>query len=57
MGGAIGYGSVGRVVASNTIGPRFESSHRQNLYVEHLFTGNCIEKIKIKKKRLGMAHF
>ena len=24
-------GSVGRAVASNTRGPRFESSHRQNL--------------------------
>ena len=26
-------------------------------FVEHLFTVNCIEKTKIKKKRLGMAHF
>ena len=26
-----GCGSVGRVVASNTRGPRFESSHQQNL--------------------------
>ena len=28
----IGCGSVGRAVASDTRGPRFESSHRQTLY-------------------------
>ena len=28
-----GCGAVGRAVASETRGPRFESSHRQNLYV------------------------
>ena len=28
-----GCGAVGRAVASDTRGPRFESSHRQNLYV------------------------
>ena len=27
------------------------------IYIEHLFTVNCIEKTKIKKKRSGMAHF
>ena len=27
------------------------------IYVEHLFTVNCIEKTKIKKKRPGIAHF
>ena len=26
-----------------------------NIYIEHLFTVNCIEKTKIKKKRPGMA--
>ena len=26
------------------------------IYIEHLFTVNCIEKTKIKKKRPGMAH-
>ena len=26
------------------------------IYIEHLFLVNCIEKIKIKKKRPGMAH-
>ena len=51
-----GCGSVGRAVASNTRGPRFESSHQQ-IYIEHLFTINCIEKTKINKKRPGMAHF
>ena len=29
----------------------------KNLYNEHLFTVNCIEKTKIKKKRPVMAHF
>ena len=50
-----GCGSVGRAVASDTRGPRFKSSHWQN-YIEHLFTVNCIEKTKIRKKRPGMAH-
>ena len=27
------------------------------IYIEHLFTINCIENTKINKKRLGMAHF
>ena len=27
------------------------------LKIEHLFTVNCIEKTKIKKKRPGMANF
>ena len=27
------------------------------IYLEHLFTANCIEKTKIKKKRQGIAHF
>ena len=54
-----GCGSVGRAVASNTRGPQFKSSHRQNLYwtFVYLFTINCIEKTKINKKRLRMAHF
>ena len=51
-----GCGSVGRAVAFDTRGPRFDSSHRQN-FIEHLFIINCIEKTKIKKKRPGMAHF
>ena len=28
-----GCGTVGRAVASNTRGPRFKSSHQENLYV------------------------
>ena len=48
--------SVGGAVAFNTRGLRFDSSHRQN-FIEHLFIINCIEKTKINKKRLGMAHF
>ena len=51
-----GCGSVGRAVAFDTKGPRFDSSHRQN-FIEHLFIINCIEKTKINKKRPGMAHF
>ena len=45
----------GRAVASDTRDPRFKSSHRQT-FIEHLFTVNCVEKTKIKKKRPGMAH-
>ena len=37
-----GCGSVGRTVASDIRGPRFES----NFYTEHLLTVNCIEKRK-----------
>ena len=49
--------SVGRAVASDTRGPRFESSHWQIFISDiYLFTV-CIEKMKIKKKRPGMAHF
>ena len=42
-------GSVGRAVASNTRGLRFESS---NYYREHLFTVNRFEKTK-KQKEAG----
>ena len=34
-----GCGSVGRAVAFDTRGPRFDSSHRQN-FIEHLFIIN-----------------
>ena len=39
-----GCGSVGRAVASDTRGPRFESHHQKNLFIsiEHLFTINCV---------------
>ena len=52
-------GSVGRAVASDTRGLWFESSHQQNLYFTFicLFTIGCVEKTKINKKSLGMAHF
>ena len=46
---------MGRAVASDTRGPRFESSHWQLLSDIYLFTVNCIEKTKIKKKRPRMA--
>ena len=36
-----GCGAVGRAVAYDIRGPRFESSHRQLLF-EHLFTVNCL---------------
>ena len=55
-----GCGSVGRAVASNTIGPRFNSSHQQNLYwtFVYLFTIDSIEKTKkIKKGRVWPTFF
>ena len=40
-----GCGSVGRAVASDTWGRRFESSHRQKIInIEHLYTVNCVLK-------------
>ena len=50
-----GCASVDRALASDTIGPRFESSHWQTLNYT-LNAVNCIEKTKIKKKMPGMAH-
>ena len=46
--------SVGRVVASNTRGPQFESNDCQIFY---LTTVNCTEKTIIKKNRPGMSLF
>ena len=51
-----GCDSVGRAVASNTRGPRFESSHRQNFYWKIVYY-QLYWKDKINKKRPGMAHF
>ena len=47
-----GCSSVGRAVASGIKSPWFESRHRQ-IFKEHLFTVNCIEKTKIKEKEAG----
>ena len=47
-----GCGSVGRTVASNTRYPQFEYSHWLILS-----TIKCIEKMKLKEKRPGMADF
>ena len=52
-----GCGSVVGTVASNTRGPRFDSSHWQNFYFEHLHSANCIEKTKIKQKEAGNGLF
>ena len=52
-----GCGAVGREVASDTRGPRFESSHRQKFIYIFVFCQLCIEKTKERKKRPGMAHF
>ena len=43
-----GHDSVCRVVASNTRGPQFKSSHRQNFMI-NIFTANCW-KDKTKEK-------
>ena len=42
------------VVAQLVERSQLESSHRQTLY--YLYTVNCFENTKIKKKRHGMAH-
>ena len=48
-------GSVGQVVIPDSRDPLFESSRRQT-FIEHLFTVNFVEKMKIKKKLPGMVH-
>ena len=49
-----GCGSVGRAVAFDTRGPRFESSHRQKfINIEHLYTVNCVLKRRNKEKYAG----
>ena len=41
--GAVVVAEFGRVVASDTRSPRFESSHWEKfIYIEHLFTVNCV---------------
>ena len=47
-----GCGTVGKAVVSDPRVPLFESSHSKLL-----FTANCIEKTKIKKKGLEMTEF
>ena len=54
--GAVVVAQLAKAVAFYTKGPLFESRHQQSFYWI-LFTVNCIEKKKIKKKWLGMAHF
>ena len=46
-----GFGSVGRVVASESRGPS------SNPVIGKNYTLNCIEKTKINKKRPASAHF
>ena len=50
-----GCGAVGRAVAYNTRGPRFDSSHRQLLLNIYLQLTVC-RKDENKEKRPGMAH-
>ena len=52
-----GCGLVGRAVASKTRGLQFKSGHRQALYKGNLFSLNCFEKAKMKKKGPVMADF
>ena len=47
-----GCGAVGRVVASDTRDPRFESSHWQYFLLSTALK-SCIKKTKIKKKGAG----
>ena len=50
-----GWGSAGKVVASDTRGPRFESSRLRSFYWT-LLVVSYVEKTIIKKKRPGMGH-
>ena len=51
-----GCGAVGRAVASDTRGPRFESSHRQLLLNIYLLLTVC-RKDKNKEKEAGNGPF
>ena len=50
---------VAQLVEWSLLIPEVRSSNPVigKIYIEHLFTINCIENTKINKKRLGMAHF
>ena len=49
-----GCGSVGRVVASDSRGPRFKSNYNEPIYCYLLL---AVEYTKIKGKKMpGMAH-
>ena len=50
-----GCGSVFRAVTSDSRGPKFKSSNRQNLCCT--FTVNWIKNTKLKEKRLWLANF
>ena len=50
-----GCDSVGRAVASDTRGPRIESSHWQNILNMDLLS-TVLKKRKQRKKRPGLAH-
>ena len=51
-----GFGSVGRVVASYTRDPWFESRYRQ-ICIEYLFTVNCFVLKRQKEKVVGNGPF
>ena len=51
-----GCGSVGRAVVSCIRTVCGSNPVISKIYIEHLFTVNCIEKTKIMRKRPGMAH-
>ena len=51
-----GCGSVGIAVASNTRGPRFESSHRQTFIFNICLLWTVLKSRKLRKNRPGMAH-
>ena len=50
---AIDCGTFGRTVASDTRGPKFESSH----YKEHFKTFNCMKRRQNTEKSLEIGHF
>ena len=51
-----GCGSVGRVVAANSRGPRLESSHLQKNYIEYLLS-TVLKRRKNKEKEAGDGPF
>ena len=45
-----GFGTVGRVVASDTRKPQFESSHRQNFVLNMCLLSTVLKRRKLRKR-------
>ena len=56
INGAAVTAKLAKMVSFDTRGAQFEPSH-QLFYIEHVFSVNCMEKTKIKKREAGKGPF